>query len=239
MIRVFALALVAATVSFTGSSANAQVFSRFGFSTRPVQSVDRHYDNSRHSYHSGRHHDSQVHHASVAELDRYADQLAEVARHLHDDAHQLSQDYEHSYSIERTVVKLERLQEHMHQILHNAANSRYASSSLIAHVASDMNSVRSLLLTLYRELQHQGYDGARQCDYVAINHMRQVITDEALPLLQRMELTLYGSTHHRDVHDIHDVHSSHRYPVNNHHSTNSTRRRSSTRLSLPGFSIQF
>ncbi len=232
-IPLLAAAVVTFTCTmFTGSSAHAQGFNRFGFFPRSVPTVDRHHNESYSSHHSGSHPVSPVHHVSVAELDRHADQLAEVARHLHDDAHQLSLDYEHSHSIESTVTKLERLQEHMHQILHAASNSRYASSDLIHHVVEDMNSVRSLLLTLHRELQHQGFDGARHHDYVAINHMRQVITGEALPLLQRMELSLYGSTQH------HDVHTSHRHAIDT-HQPSTTRRRPSTRLSLPGLQIRF
>ncbi|MCM2371621.1 hypothetical protein [Aporhodopirellula aestuarii] len=231
MTRCFALVAAAIVATFTCSSANAQVFNRFGFYPRPVQ-TQTHHDDFHSSHHSGSHHDSHVHQASVRELDRLADQLAEVARHLHDDAHQLSQDYEHSHGIEVTVTKLERLQEHMHHILHDAANSRYASSSLIHHVAEDMNSVRSLLLTLYRELQHQGYDGVRHQDYIAINHMRGVITGEALPLLQRMELALYGSTSHHDVH-TYQRRSTSRQPVTY------QRPRSSTGISLPGFTIRF
>lgn len=217
---------------FTGTSAHAQGLIRLGFFPRTVPTVDRHRHDTHRSHHSGGRTVFPTHHASIAELDRQADQLAEVARHLHDDAHQLSQDYAHSHSIESTVMKLERLQEHMHQMLHAASNSRYASSDLIDHVAEDMNSVRSLLLTLHRELQHQGMDGARRQDYVTIRHMRQVITGEALPLLQRMELTLYGSPQR------HDVHTSHRHAIDTHHRSHSPRR-PSTRLSLPGLQIQF
>lgn len=237
MTRAIPLLTAAAVVTFTctifaGGSAHAQGFSRFGFFPRSVPTADRHHHESYSSHHSGSHRVSRLHHVSIADLDHHADQLAEVARHLHDDAHQLSQDYEHSHSIESTVMKLEKLQEHMHQILHVASHSRYASSGLIDHVAEDMNSVRSLLLTLHRELQHQGLDGARYRDYVAINHMRQVITGEALPLLQRMELSLYGSAQHPDVH------TSHRHAIDT-HQPSTTRRRSSTQLSLPGLQIRF
>lgn len=232
-VPLLAAAVVAFTCTlFTVSSAHAQGFNRFGFFPRPVPTVDRHHQESHSSHHSGSHRVSPVHHVSVAELDRHADQLAEVARHLHDDAHQLSQDYEHSHSIEITVTKLEQLQEHMHQILHTAANSRYASSGLIEHVAKDMNSVRSLLLTLHRELLHQGADGARHHDYVTIHHMRQVITGEALPLLQRMELSLYGASQH------HDVHTSHRPAIDTYLPPNAMRR-PTTRLNLPGLQIRF
>lgn len=228
--------LAAAVVTFTctlfsGASANGQGFNRFGFYPRSVPTADHHHNDFHSSHHSGSHAVTPVHHASVAELDRLADQLAEVIRHLHDDAHQLSQNYEHSRSIELTVTELEKLQEHMHRILHAASNSRYASSELIHHVVEDMNSVRSLLVTLHRELQHQGLDGVHRHDYVAISHMRQVITTEALPLLQRMELTLYGSAQH-------DVHTSYRHPTNIHQPP-TARRPSSRRLSLPGFTIRF
>ncbi len=229
--------LVAAVVTFactafTGTASHAQGFGRFGFFPRPEPTVDRHSNDSYSSHHSGSHGESPVHHVRVAELDRHADQLAEVARHLHDDVHQLSQGYEHSHSIESTVTNLEKLQEHMHQILHAASNSRYASSGLIDHVAEDMNSVRSLLLTLHRELQHQGYDGARHHDYATINHMRHVITGEALPLLQRMEFAMYGTTQH------HDVHTSYRPTIDTYQPT-TTRRRSSMQLNLPGLQIRF
>lgn len=248
MTRVFAL-VAAAVVTLSCTSAEAQIFNRFDSYQRFTSDFDRyrsdrHRDDRRHddryrARYSGGHLDAPVHQCSVAELERLADQLAEVARHLHDDAYQLSRGYERTHAIIGTVSKLERLQEHMHRVLRDAARSRYASSSLISHVAADMNEARSLMLSLHSELRRQGYHGACPQDLVAIKHMQRVITDEALPLLQRMELTLYGSTHHDVLPSRHDVHASSRYPVESRRTVKYPTRRTTTRLSLPGFSIQF
>ncbi len=151
------------------------------------------------------HHD--FHTPDVVQLDAYADQLAKVARHLHEDAHQLSQDYEHSESIERYVDNVDRLQQHLHEILHGAVESGYQSSSLFVHAKNDVRQVRSLMGRLYRELEHQGYDGARTQDFHAIAHMRQVIVQEAYPLIRQMETELYGYA--LDRHSI----STHRRPI--------------------------
>lgn len=134
----------------------------------------------------------QTHSPDVVQLDTYADQLAKVVRHLHEDAHKLSQDYEHSESIEYYVDQVDRLQQHMHEILHQAAQSGQQSWSLVDHVKSDIRQVSRLLSRLYGELQHQGYDGARTEDFYAMNHMRQVLVSEAFPLVRQTEIELYG-----------------------------------------------
>lgn len=133
-----------------------------------------------------------VHVPNVAQLDAYSDQLAKVARHLHEDAHKLSQDYEHSESIENYVDNVDRLQQHMHEILHEAAETGTQSSALTTHVKSDVRQVKNLIYRLAGELSHQGYDGARTADFHAMVHMRQIIDQEALPLIQQLEIALYG-----------------------------------------------
>tara|TARA_R110002049_G_scaffold2750_10_gene22478 strand:+ start:149266 stop:149991 length:726 start_codon:yes stop_codon:yes gene_type:complete len=154
------------------------------------------FDDHLHSSHSQRldhgywHQD--VHVPDVVNLDHYSDQLASIARHLHEDAHKLSQDYEHSESIERHVDNVDRLQSHMHQILHHAVESGRQSMSLTAHVSEDLRQVKQLLTSLYGELQHQGFDGARTQDYYAMNHMRQILAQHAFPLVRQMEIELFG-----------------------------------------------
>ena len=157
-----------------------------------------------HRSHGHLHDHDYWHHSSptlnLRQLDTYSDQLAEVARHLHEDAHKLSQDYEHSASIERSVDSLDQLQQHMHQIIHRELESGFQSTSLATHVKSDVRKVRSLLSTVYRELEHQGFDGARTLDFQAIAHMRRIVVEQAMPLVRKMEIELYGYALDRPVH---------------------------------------
>ena len=155
------------------------------------------------SIHGQRHHHDDWHHdhraPDVARLDHYADQLAKITRHLHADAHQLSQDYEHSDAVEHYVDNVERLQQHLHEVLHDSADSGHQSLGLAQHIKSDVRQVKSLLERLYGELQHQGFDGARSGDFQAMRHMRQIISRDAFPLVRKMERELYGypQDHHR------------------------------------------
>jgi hypothetical protein len=151
-------------------------------------------------------HDS--HPPDVVRLDSDSDRLAAIARHLHEDAHDLSQDYEHSEGIEGYVDQIDRLQQHLHHILHEAAESKTQSTELFEHVKSDVRQVKSWLNRLYMELQHQGFDGARTADYHAMLHMRRIIVNDAFPLVRQMESELYGhalfddhwsTSHHRDL----------------------------------------
>lgn len=120
-------------------------------------------------------------------LDRYADGLAQAARHLHEDAHRLRQDYIHSRSIEAYVDRLDRLNEHLHELLHDARGRGHISDSQLRHVAGDVQDIGRLANRLDAELEHQRHDGARPCDYHALDHMRRVIATEIYPLLGRME----------------------------------------------------
>ena len=203
MIRLLST-LVALAVIGTSIVATAQEFPQQDFRAQPpaVQPLHQHGQLYGHDYW----HDD-VHVPNVAQLDAYSDQLAKVARHLHEDAHQLSQDYEHSAGIEHYVDSVDRLQQHMHEILHQTAASGYQSSTVIAHVKSDVRQVKSLLVRLYGELDHQGVDGARTQDFHLIAHMKQMIQAEAFPLIRKTEVELYGYA--LDDHR----HSSHRYPV--------------------------
>jgi hypothetical protein len=128
----------------------------------------------------------------LALLDQFSDRLEKIAEHLHEDAHQLSQDYEHSASIESYVYRLDRLQKHMHGILHGQAQAGFSSYNAIQHIKSDVRQTKELLSRLYGELQHQGYDGARQSDFRAMAHMRRIIAGEAFPVVRSMESELYG-----------------------------------------------
>ena len=154
----------------------------------------------------------EVHVPDIAQLDTYSDQLAKVARHLHEDAHQLSQDYEHSEAIEHYVDRVDRLQKHMHEILHEAAEQGVVSTVLISHVKSDVRSVASLVSQLDGQLSHQAKDGARTADFHAISHMRQIIASEMRPLLQQINVELYGhvaAVQRQPIH--HAPYTSHRW----------------------------
>lgn len=190
MTRMIAL-ITACTLFATSQDANAQL------SHRTVDSGHRFLHD--HDYW----HDD-YHAPDLVILDSQADQLAKIARHLHEDAHELSQDYEHSESIEAYVDSLDRLHDHMHEILHEAVEAGVQSTSLTTHIKSDVRQVKSLLSRLYRELQHQGFDGARTNDFRAMVHMRKIIVQDAFPLVRKMEAALYGSY----IHD-HRIHSYH------------------------------
>lgn len=155
-----------------------------------------------------RHH----HQPNVIRLDQWADKLAESAKHLHEDAHQLGQDYEHSQSIEVTIDRLDRLNKHMHDLLHHAAERHYLASSEIQHVVKDLRDVRQLAVQLDRDLRHQRYDGARPHDYHALNHMRQILSREVFPLVRRMQYELGDRNRLHHLHDRGHGHS----PVSHH-----------------------
>ncbi len=187
-------------VAIFASTASAQFYHHDTFPRRTVASVPTSVQGHLHD-HDYWHHTA--HTVNLALLDTYADQLAVVARHLHEDAHRLSQDYEHSAAIESFVDQVDRLQTHLHELLHDAAAHGHQTSTIIQHTKSDVQQARNLFVGLYQELAHQGVDGARSGDFYAIQHMRQVITSEALPLIQRMELGLYGNSSHTGVHTSH------------------------------------
>ena len=208
-----ALALFA-TLAAGSQSASAQSF-RFGISSHGITiGTGRHNTPSGYtshhssSYHSGSHHTPNVH-----LLDQQADQLAEVVKHLHDDAHQLMQNYEHSREIESFVSQLEDLTEHIHELLHGASNRGYLSASLEHHLGDDVRKARSLIRALDSNLHHQGFDGALTRDYHHMTHMRTVIASEATPLLRSLDMNLFGycaySTVRRDFHHgtHHDTHA--------------------------------
>ena len=150
----------------------------------------------------------------VRKLDRLADQLIEAAKHLHEDAHQLGQDYEHSATIEATVDRLDRLNKHMHNILHLATRRGYLTSGEMRHISGDVQQIRSLAIRLDKELEHQRFDGARPHDYQSLDHMRQVIASEVFTRVRSMEYELnFRSTPHHDVHHD-DVHHASPYTAN-------------------------
>ncbi|WP_143543925.1 hypothetical protein [Rhodopirellula sp. MGV] len=177
----------------------------FGFTALPLPEADAqfYFGSQRfgsHASHRNRQHDSNfhrvesrfVHRPNVVKLDEYADRLAKIAEHLHDDAHDLSQDYHHSDSIERYVDQLEQLQKHMHSILHHAAGDHHVDSGMLRHIQTDVTSAKSLLGRLDRELRHQSHDGTRRHDSQLILHMRRIIVREAYPLLGLMQNELTG-----------------------------------------------
>ncbi|WP_157594011.1 hypothetical protein [Rubripirellula obstinata] len=137
-----------------------------------------------------------VHVPDLLLLDSYADRLVTVAVHLHDDAYALSPGYFHSAAIERYVFQIERLQVHMHDVLHQAASNRITSAVCLNHIRSDVRQVASLARRLDAELSHQKRDGVCPADYRLILHMRQVLASELNPLLGLMNAELTGHRHH-------------------------------------------
>ncbi|WP_442509450.1 hypothetical protein SH528x_001022 [Novipirellula sp. SH528] len=203
MSRLFTLATLL-SVAFASGQADAQVSTPTQIQHSQPYYGPTHGGNWGHDYW---HPAPAPHVPNVVQLDDYADQLAKVARHLHEDAHKLSQDYEHSHSIEGYVDQIDRLQQHMHTILHEAAEQNRQSTGLTEHIKSDVRQAKALLARLYGELQHQGYDGARTNDFYAMAHMREVIVSEANPLIRQLEIALYGYSQSSDIH------SSYRHPV--------------------------
>ena len=150
-----------------------------------------------------------VHRPDVALLDRQADQLARVTRRLRQEACRLSQDYHHSAAIAASVDNIDRLQQHLHDLLHGAARSGACHPGLFDHVRSDVRQVKSWLHRLYMELSHQQLAGVRDCDRHRLAHMQRIIVHEAFPPIRRMETELDG--HRRSGHQPH--HSVHRIPT--------------------------
>lgn len=132
----------------------------------------------------------------VRQLDEDADLLAQIASHLHEDAHELSQDYHHSGTIEAYVDQLDQLQQHMHEVLHEAAESGHQSTALAIHMRRDVARAKQLMRDLYGELQHQRFDGARPDDFRYMAHMQEILEQQAYPLATRMERALRGSYRH-------------------------------------------
>tara|TARA_R110002049_G_scaffold50370_1_gene142935 strand:+ start:24081 stop:24419 length:339 start_codon:yes stop_codon:yes gene_type:complete len=84
------------------------------------------------------------------------------------------------------------LPQHLHEILHEAAETGRQSTRLIYHVKNDIRQVKALFVRLYGELEHQGIDGVGTPDYRTIEHMREIMRQEAFPLIGQMEIELYG-----------------------------------------------
>ncbi|MEO1614630.1 MAG: hypothetical protein AAFV88_02195 [Planctomycetota bacterium] len=132
----------------------------------------------------------EVRRPDVRLLDELADQLALAARHLHEDAHRLGNDYVHSARIEFYTSRFDRLNEHLHEMLHRAADRGHLSSFEMRYVARDVQDVRSLATRLDDELAQQKLHGARPCDFTSLDHMREVLALEVFPVIRQMELQL-------------------------------------------------
>lgn len=186
------------------------------------------------------HHDWErpVHTPNLQRLDQYSDRLAKIAEHLHEDAHQLSQDYEHSASIEGYVDQLEHLQEHMHEILHQTAQTGNRAGSTVEHIKGDVIQSKTLMNRLYGELQHQGFDGARTNDFRAMAHMREIIVRDAFPLVRAMERELYG--HQPAYRQYRQPVQTYRVPTQNYPFNRDVSRPTRTRQrTLPSFRFNF
>jgi len=192
-----AVAALFASTTFTSNTLVAQQPAYQGHvEQRTYPAQGRHHDDHHDSHHDDYHFDHDwerpVHTPDLQKLDQFSDRLAKIAEHLHEDAHKLSQDYEHSASIGSYVEQLEHLQEHMHKILHQTAHTGNRARSAVEHIKGDVTKSKTLMNRLYGELQHQGFDGARTNDFRAMAHMREIIVRDAFPLVRAMESELYG-----------------------------------------------
>ncbi len=169
--------LVAATFVIASVEANAQ-----GTPTSVHQAPDHHAPSFGHGHHT----------PDVHRLIALSDALVKIGRHLHDDAHNLSQDYAHSREIESYVDQVVRLQRHMHQVLHDAERHGYQPFQYVGDIKLDVRKTKLLLSRLDNELSHQNATGVRTSDYYTITHMRHVISHEAFPWVRKMEVALYG-----------------------------------------------
>ena len=108
---------------------------------------------SSHSIHSHgiqghsayRHEAAPRHQCDVARLTNMVGELGVVCSHLHEDAHQLSQDYANSAALEAYISRLDRLKQHTHEMLIQAASTGTYSSHTERFLQRDMSDVRSLL----------------------------------------------------------------------------------------------
>lgn len=196
-----AASLIAVAAMLVSTSLVADDGLYHGRIDRHTYPVDHHDDDHGHHDDYEWDHDWErpVHTPNLSRLDQYSDRLEKIAEHLHDDAHKLSQDYQHSASIENYVEQLENLQRHMHGILHQVSKTGHRAASAVEHIKGDVNKSKTLMNRLYGELKHQGFDGARTNDFRAMAHMREIIVRDAFPLVRAMESELYGYQQHAPV----------------------------------------
>lgn len=180
---------IAMTVAVLTLSATNTVTAQFPFSSGYSSS---HRVHSRNVHSHGFHSQPARHQCDVARLSNMIGELEEVCTHLHEDTHQLSQDYANSAALEAYVSRLERLKQHTHQMVLEAASSGAYSSHTEQFVKRDMADVRSLLEQFYGLVSGQACIGARDHDLHLLEHMQEVIVHEAFPLLVRIEVELYG-----------------------------------------------
>ncbi|MEM6469180.1 MAG: hypothetical protein AAF802_06390 [Planctomycetota bacterium] len=120
-------------------------------------------------------------------LDRLADQLELAARHLHEDAIRLGQDYVHSPRLSFYVSRLDRLNGHLHDMIHRATDRGFLSEYEARYVSRDVQEIRLLATRLDAELLRQRRNGAQPCHFAAIDHMRDVLSLEIFAAIREME----------------------------------------------------
>lgn len=184
------IAMTAATtiLAVSTSNASAQYYGSF-YSGGHFDSPQRTFSSHRASHDYGQHH---RHSPDMVCLTNLVGEMGEVCRHLHEDAHNLSQDYRNSEAIEVFIHRLDRLKIHMHELLTDAARRGLYSSSLDRHIKQDVAEVQQLLSEFYRHIQDQAFEGVRPCDHKLLVHMEEIVVHEAFPLLCRIETQLYG-----------------------------------------------
>lgn len=191
-------AIAATTLLSIPASAQGFSLSRmFGYSPQPpARSCAPDYSSQRPpnvgggSYGSWR----QTNRIDVRRLEQYADELALVASHLHDDVRDLKCPRAQSQALMHYVTELEALQHHLHEILRDAVDRGGASSRLIGYVTSDFRDARTLATRLGQELDRQLQNGVQGRDARRILHMREIIAHEMLPLLSRVDRELRRGT---------------------------------------------
>ncbi len=179
---------IAMTVALLSISAVSTAQAQFPFNAGFSSSHGVH----GHSHTAYRQEVSPRHQCDVARLTNMVGELEAVCTHLHEDVHQLSQDYGNSAALEAYISRLDRLKEHTHEMLIQAASTGTYSSHTERFLKRDISDVRSLLEKFYSLVTGQACVGARDHDLHLLDHMEQVILHEAYPLLVRIEVELYG-----------------------------------------------
>ncbi|MEM0925893.1 MAG: hypothetical protein AAGJ83_07635 [Planctomycetota bacterium] len=85
--------------------------------------------------------------------------------------------------------RLDRLNAHLHDAIHQATDRGFLSAYETQYIARDLEDIAVLATRLNAELVNQRRS-ARKCDYLALDHMREVLAIEILPALREMDTLL-------------------------------------------------
>lgn len=120
-------------------------------------------------------------------LDQLSNRLTAVTRCLCEDAHRMCPNYYPSATIVAYVDQLDRLQNHLHQLVCDAVTTGNYFGVTVGQIQADVCQVRTLIGQLYHELRILGLDGGCGRTHRVMAKMRQTIVQEATPLLQTLE----------------------------------------------------